>query len=132
MNDDKTGITLPPIGVAELIEHVANNDVFVLDLRRNTHGKQIYGAIRYDPKKLLDAPRLTLPLPQNSGLIVVYDENGTSSDVAAIGDKLRENGYGEVRALEGGFKAYETANGKTEEMTMEQPVPLVSEHQLDR
>ena len=132
MNDEKTGITLPPIGVDDLTAHVANNDVFVLDLRAGRHGKQIYGAIRYDPKKLMDAPRLALPLPQNSGLIVVYDEDGTSSDVAQIGDKLRDNGYGEVRALEGGFAAYEAAGGKTEETTMEQPVPLMGDHQLGR
>ena len=132
MNDERTGITIPPIGIAELTEHVANNDVFVLDLRRGVHGKQIYGAIRYDPKKLLDAPKLALPLPKSDGLIVLYDEDGTSSEVAQIGDKLRESGFAEIRALEGGFKAYEAADGKLEEATMEQPVPLVSTHQLDR
>jgi rhodanese-related sulfurtransferase len=106
--------------------------VFLLDLRRATHGKQIYGAIRYDPRKLLDAPRLALPLPKTGGLIVIYDEDGTSIDIATIGDKLRDNGYGEVRALAGGFKAYEAAEGKLEEASIEQPVPLVSEHQIER
>jgi hypothetical protein len=30
------------------------------------------------------------------------------------------------------FEAYEAADGKLEDATMEQPVPLVSEHQLER
>ncbi|MBD5634921.1 MAG: hypothetical protein IAI49_10620 [Candidatus Eremiobacteraeota bacterium] len=132
MNDEKTGITLPPISIDELTQHVANNDVFVLDLRKHPHGKQIYGAIRYDPKKLLDAPKLALPLPKSACLIVLYDEDGTSSDGAQIGAKLRDAGFADIHALEGGFKAYEAAGGKIEDETMEQPVPLVSEHQIDR
>jgi 3-mercaptopyruvate sulfurtransferase SseA len=106
--------------------------VFLLDLRGSTQGKQIYGAIRYDPRKLLDAPKLALPLPKSDGLIVLYDEHGTSDELDRIGAKLRAEGFAEIRVLEGGFKAYEAADGKLEDATMEQPVPLVSEHQLGR
>jgi rhodanese-related sulfurtransferase len=132
MSDDKAGIRLPTIASADLVRHVAANDVFLLDLRRSTQGTQIYGAIRYDPHKLLDAPKLALPLPKTDGLIVLYDEHGNSDQLDQIGAKLRAEGFAEIRALEGGFKAYEAADGKLEDATMEQPVPLVSEHQLER
>jgi rhodanese-related sulfurtransferase len=132
MSDEKTATRLPTIASAELARHVEANDVFLLDLRGSTNGTQIYGAIRYDPRKLLDAPRLALPLPKSDGLIVLYDEHGTSDELAEIGAKLRAAGFGEIRTLEGGFDAYEAADGKLEEATMEQPVPLVSEHQLER
>jgi rhodanese-related sulfurtransferase len=132
MNDHSTDIALQPIAIDEVIAHVANGDVFLLDLRGGSHHKQIYGAIRYDRRKLLDAPKLTLPLPKADGLIVLYDEDGTSGELVRVGERLRESGYAEVRALAGGFHAYEAAGGKLEDTTMEQPVPLVSEHQLDR
>lgn len=132
MSDERTGTRLPPIASAELVRHVEANDVFLLDLRRSTHGKQIYGAIRYDPRKLLEAPTLALPLPKSDGLIVLYDEHGTSEVLDRIGAKLRAEGFAEIRVLEGGFEAYEAADGKLEDATMEQPVPLVSEHQLER
>ncbi len=121
-----------PIGVDELRSHVDANDVFLLDLRRSTHGEQIYGAIRYDPHKLRDAPKLILPLPKNDGLVVLYDEDGSGKNLDEIADKLREDGYGALRLLEGGFKAWKDADGKTEEATIEQPVPEVSGHQLER
>ena len=131
MSDEKTATGIPTIDIEDLTRHVAANDVFVLDLR-SSGGKQIYGAIRYDAKKLLDAPKLALPLPKSDGLIVLYDADGTSHDLAKIAAKLREQGFAEIRALAGGFKAYEAAGGKLEDATIDQPVPLVGEHQLDR
>ncbi len=124
--------TLPTIGVDELRRHVEANDVFLLDLRRSVHGEQIYGAIRYDTHKLRDAPKLVLPLPKEDGLIVLYDEDGNGKVLEEIAAKLQADGYGALRALEGGFKAWHEGGGKLEEATVEQPVPLVSKHQLDR
>lgn len=132
MNDTNEPNAPAGISSAEVAKHVERGDAFVLDLRRSAHGEQLYGAIRYDPKKLLDAPRLVLPLPKSEGLIVIYDEDGTSSRLADVAGKLRRDGYAEVRALEGGFAAWRAAGGRTEEETMEQPVPLVSEHQVER
>jgi len=130
MAEDTSSIA--PIGVEDLRAHVEANNVFLLDLRRSTHGEQIYGAIRYDPHKLRDAPKLMLPLPKNDGLVVLYDEDGTGKSLDEIAAKLGEEGYGELRVLAGGFKAWKEADGKMEEATVEQPVPLVSGHQLDR
>ncbi|MDQ2908096.1 MAG: rhodanese-like domain-containing protein [Candidatus Eremiobacteraeota bacterium] len=128
----ESGNTLPTISVDELRRHVEANNVFLLDLRRAVHGGQIYGAIRYDTHKLRDAPKLILPLPKEDGLIVLYDEDGNGKALNEIAAKLREDGYGELRALDGGFKAWQDADGKTEAETVEQPVPSVSGHQLER
>lgn len=108
------------------------NDVFLLDLRKSAHGGQIYGAIRYDPKKLRGASKLILPLPKSDGLVVLYDEHGDSNALSDLAEKLRSNGYGTLRILEGGYAAWERAGGRTEEPTIEQPVPLASEHQINR
>jgi rhodanese-related sulfurtransferase len=129
---DANGNTLPAMAASDVRAHVERGDVFLLDLRRSTGGTQIYGAIRYDPKKLLDAPRLVLPLPKDDGTIVLYDERGDSPALRDIADKLRAGGYGKLYALDGGFEAWEAADGRTEERTIEQPVPLVSEHQPER
>lgn len=124
--------SIPTIGLEDVRAHVEANDIFLLDVRRSAHGGQIYGAIRYDPKKLRDAERLILPLPKNDGLVVLYDEDGTSDALLALAAKVRDNGYGTVRVLAGGFHAWKAADGKTEEATLEQPVPLVSGHQISR
>jgi rhodanese-related sulfurtransferase len=130
MND--TASTFPTIGAAELGAHIERGDAFLLDVRRSTGKLQIYGAIRYDPKKLLDAPRLVLPLPKTDGLIVLYDEKGESTALVEIATKLEADGYATIRLLEDGFAGWEAANGRTEERTLEQVVPLVSEHQTER
>jgi rhodanese-related sulfurtransferase len=133
MNDaNETAAATLPISVEALAEHIELGDAFVVDVRRSAHRAQVYGAIRYDPKKLMDAPRLVLPLPKSEGLIVLYDEDAKSDRLVQIARKLAADGYAETRALEGGFAAWEAAGKRTEEPTMEQPVPLVSEHQLER
>ena len=134
MADEMTEATasVPAIGIDELRSRVEANRAFLLDVRRSTHGSQIYGAIRYDPHKLHDATRLILPLPKDGTPIVLYDEVGDSKTLAALATKLLENGYSGVQTLAGGFAAWKSADGKMEEATLEQPVPMVSEHQIER
>ena len=131
-NVDETGPPAQAIGVEELAARVAANNAFLLDVRRATHGGQIYGAIRYDPHKLRDAPRLVLPLPKDGTPVVLYDEDGESKTLSELAAKLRENGYTGAQTLAGGFAAWKAVDGKMEEATLEQPVPMVSEHQLER
>ncbi len=132
--NDSTGATaaIPTIGLADVRAHVEANDIFLLDVRRAARGGQIYGAIRYDPKKLRAAEKLVLPLPKTGGLVVLYDEDGTSDTLLELAARIRDNGYGTVAVLEGGYHAWKAADGKTEEPTLEQPVPLVSGHQISR
>ncbi len=132
MNDAADAKAIPTIELDDVRAHVEANDIFLLDVRRAAHGGQIYGAIRYDPKKLRAAAKLVLPLPKNDGLVVLYDEDGTSNAVFELAAKVRANGYGRVRVLAGGYHAWKAADGKTEEPTLEQPVPLVSEQQFSR
>lgn len=129
---DGSRATIPTIDAASVRAHVEANDIFLLDVRRSAHGGQIYGAIRYDPKKLHEAERLVLPLPKSDGTIVLYDEDGTSDRLYDLAAKVRDEGYGVVHVLAGGYHAWKAADGKTEEPTLEQPVPLVSEHQISR
>ena len=54
-------------------------------MRKHAHGAQIYGSIRYDPKKLDKAERLILPLPKEDGMVVLYDEDGKSDALCELG-----------------------------------------------
>jgi rhodanese-related sulfurtransferase len=131
-NSSETKAPVPTLGIDELRVRIEANDAFLLDVRRSTHGGQIYGAIRYDPHKLLAAPRLVLPLPKDGTPVVLYDEDGESKTLAGLSEKLRDEGYAGVHTLAGGFAAWKAADGKMEEATLEQPVPMVSEHQIER
>jgi rhodanese-related sulfurtransferase len=116
----------------ELARHIDAGDAFVLDVRKHAHDAQIYGSIRYDPKKLDKAERLILPLPKEDGMVVLYDEDGKSDALCDLAAKVRDNGYGRVSVLLGGFEAWKQAEGRTEDPTLEQMVPLVSDNQIER
>ena len=120
------------IAVDELAPRLERGDVFVLDVRRTRHDAQIYGSIHYDPKKLLAAARLILPLPKAAGAIVLYDEDGGSERLDEVAAALEASGYAEPLVLAGGFAAWRDAGLRTEEPSLEQPVPLVSEQQVER
>ena len=120
------------IDIPTLCDAVEAGDAFVLDVRTSAKGAQIYGAIRYDPKKLIEAPTLRLPLPKDGTRVVLYDEDGTGERLGELAAKLLENGYEGIVVLDGGWHAYAAAGGKTEEPTLEQPVPEVSTHQPER
>jgi rhodanese-related sulfurtransferase len=123
---------VPTIDVATVAEHIGNQDAFVVDIRSTSHGEMIYGSIRYEPKKLVRAEKLMLPLPKGSGLIVLYDEDGKSERLGSLAQALARDGYGEIRAIEGGFDAWKAAGGRMQERAMEQPIPDVTEHQITR
>jgi rhodanese-related sulfurtransferase len=92
----------------------------VLDVRIRTGSKQICGAVRYDPKALLEAEPLLVPLPRD-GPIAVYGDS--EPVVLAVIDKLRRSGYGGAARLDGGLEAWRDAGLPLEESTQEQPVP---------
>jgi len=124
---------LDEITPGELTERVERGDVFVIDVRRSTGSEQIYGAIRYNPRHLLNAARLALPLPKTGEpAIVLYDETGEGPDLESIAVKFRQSGYALLGKLAGGFDAWKIAARRTEEKSLEQPVPSVDEGQLER
>ena len=122
----------PAIDAATVAEHIEKQDAFIVDLRSTSHGEMIYGSIRYEPKKLNEGEKLILPLPKGSGLIVLVDEDGSGNRLGELAQKLSENGYGEIRILTGGFKAWKDFGGRMQERAMEQPIPEVTEHQATR
>jgi len=54
---------------------------------------------------------------------VLYDQHGGSRETEQIAEKLRANGFGDVRILADGFDGWEKTNGETQEPSMEQVVP---------
>ncbi|MEO7202804.1 MAG: rhodanese-like domain-containing protein [Candidatus Tumulicola sp.] len=91
----------------------------ILDVRHSGH-RQIRGALQYDPKALLDADPLALPLPHDK-TVAVYGDNDET--VARVVQKLRAAGYSGAAPLAGGIAAWESAGLPLEEITEEQPVP---------
>lgn len=92
----------------------------ILDVRRHTGGRQIRGATRYDAKLLLDAAKLTLPLPHAAPIAVYGDSDEAVADVVA---RLRRDGYEGAAPLAGGFEGWSAAARPIEETTQEQPIP---------
>ncbi|MDP9024749.1 MAG: rhodanese-like domain-containing protein [Candidatus Eremiobacteraeota bacterium] len=100
--------------------HGVKPNIPVIDIRHHRHGEQIRGALRYDPRKLLEANRLMLPLPKGGSVVLCADDEATAESVAA---RLRQNGYGEAFLLRGGVEDWKTHGLPTEPPTQEQPVP---------
>ena len=99
---------------------IDTNTVPTIDARSRPRKEQIRGALRYDPKALLSADRLTLPLPHESRIVVYADSDDRALEIA---ERLREQGYEQATILEGGFDAYKAAGLPVEQITEEQPIP---------
>lgn len=91
-----------------------------IDARSHSRKDQVRGALRYDPKMLMAADKLTLPLPHD-GRVVVYADDDEKAE--AVAERLVQQGYHQAAVLEGGIEAYRAAGLPTEEITQEQPVP---------
>jgi len=102
------------------VKDAAPGSVTFVDVRKKPDRFQIRGSVRYDSQKLLAADKLTLPLPRE-GRIVVYCGSGNSS--GEVAQRLREQGYHNAAALEGGYEAWKNADLPLEELSQEQPIP---------
>jgi 3-mercaptopyruvate sulfurtransferase SseA len=94
----------------------------ILNVGKHQGRKEIRGAVRYRPNDLLTPERLTIPIAPDKP-VVLYDEKGDGELTRQIAEKLTENGFGDVRILDGGFAAWEAAHGETQEPSFEQIVP---------
>ncbi|HTU80652.1 MAG TPA: rhodanese-like domain-containing protein [Candidatus Acidoferrales bacterium] len=92
----------------------------VLDVRAHRGSRQIRGSVHYDPKHLLEAPRLALPFKHDADL-AVYGDSDTLVD--AVLEKLQRAGYAGAARLEGGIQGWIDAGLPVEELTQEQPIP---------
>jgi rhodanese-related sulfurtransferase len=101
---------------------LADSGATIIDLARHQGPREIRGAIRYRPDDLLKPDRLALPIAPDRP-VVLYDEHGNDPLTGEIAERLRENGFADVRILQGGMRAWEAAGGPTQEASTEQPVP---------
>jgi rhodanese-related sulfurtransferase len=92
----------------------------VIDVRMRPSAQQIRGALHYDPRAVLEADPLVLPLPHD-GPIAVYGDSDPI--VLAVVDKLRRSGYTGAARLDGGMEGWTNAGLPLEDRTQEQPVP---------
>jgi len=92
----------------------------ILDVRRNPGRRQIRGALRYDPEKLLRASELALPLDHDRRIVLDAE---TYRDGCALVEAMRKHGFEHVVVLDGGYLAWCHAGLPDEEATQEQPVP---------
>ena len=94
----------------------------VINVGKHAGKAEIRGAVRYRPGDLLEADHLALPLAPDKP-VVLYDESGNGGTTEQVAEKLRSQGFTDVRILDGGFAAWEQAGGETQEPSLEQVVP---------
>jgi 3-mercaptopyruvate sulfurtransferase SseA len=94
----------------------------IINVGKHAGKREIRGAIRYRPSDLLDAEHLALPIARERP-VVLYAEGGSSDELGQIADKLRSEGFKDVRVLDASLHDYEQAGGETQEASMEQVVP---------
>jgi len=106
----------------EELRELAASGATVLNVGKHQGRREIRGAVRYRPNDLLTPDHLAIPIAPDKP-VVLYDEKGDSDTTRDVAEKLRANGFADVRILRDGFAAWETANGETQEPSMEQVVP---------
>ena len=106
----------------EELRKLATEGATILNVGKHAGHREIRGAVRYRPHDLLTPEHLAIPIAPDKP-VVLYDENGRGDLTQQIDAKLRANGFGDVRVLQGGFAAWESAGGETQEPSMEQMVP---------
>jgi rhodanese-related sulfurtransferase len=94
----------------------------VLNVGSHQGGREIRGAVRYRPSDLLEAAHLALPLAADRP-VVLYDADGAAERTREIAARLQRDGFPDVRVLQGGFAAWESAGAPLQEASLEQTVP---------
>lgn len=106
----------------EELQTLADTGATILNVGKHGGKHEIRGAVRYRPGDLLTPDHLAIPIAPDKP-VILYDEHGDSEDTKKIAEKLRENGFTDVRTLTGGFAAWQQANAPTQEPSIEQVVP---------
>jgi rhodanese-related sulfurtransferase len=101
----------------------------IVNVGKHAGHREIRGAVRYRPHDLLTPDHLAIPIAPEKP-VVLYDERGDGDLTAQIAEKFRASGFRDVRILTGGFAAWETAGGATQEPSMEQLVPPMRASQV--
>jgi rhodanese-related sulfurtransferase len=94
----------------------------IINAGKNPGKREIRGAIRYDPHELLKADHLALPIAHDAP-VVLYAAHGNDESLNRIAEKMRADGFSDVRVYEGTLAAYEQAGGETQEPSTQQIIP---------
>jgi 3-mercaptopyruvate sulfurtransferase SseA len=106
----------------EELRALADTGATILNVGKHGGHREIRGAVRYRPHDLLTPDHLAIPIAQNKP-VILYDEHGDGDLTKQIAEKLKSNGFTDVRTLQGGFSAWEKAEAPTQEPSIEQAVP---------
>jgi len=106
----------------EELRALADTGATILNVGKHGGHREIRGAVRYRPHDLLTPDHLAIPIAQDKP-VILYDEHGDGDLTKQIAEKLKANGFNDVRTLQGGFAAWEKAGGATQEPSIEQVVP---------
>jgi rhodanese-related sulfurtransferase len=108
------------ISEGELLAHDPHTTI--INAGKGPGAREIRGAVRYDPRELLAAGHLALPIERDHR-VILYAEHGHDETLAEIADKMRADGFSDVRVYEGTLAAYEAAGGETQTPSMQQIIP---------
>jgi 3-mercaptopyruvate sulfurtransferase SseA len=106
----------------EELRALGPNGATVINVGHHQGKAEIRGAIRYRPHDLLTPSHLALPIAPELP-VVLYDEHGKSDETQQIAQRFEQDGFKDVRILQGGYAAWEAVGGETQEPTIEQVVP---------
>lgn len=84
--------------------------------------REIRGAVRYRPGDLLETQHLALPIAREQP-VILYAEHGPTDKLHEIADKLRGDGFADVRVADATLDDYVRSGGETQEPSLEQGVP---------
>jgi len=113
------------------VRELAAQGATILDVGKRQGRAEIRGAVRYRPNDLLAPEHLAIPIALDKP-VVLYDETGRGDLTDQVAEELEQNGFADVRILEGGFAAWEAAGGATQEPSLEQVVPPVQPAEVQR
>jgi 3-mercaptopyruvate sulfurtransferase SseA len=104
------------------VRGLADSGATILNVGKHQGRREIRGAARYRPHDLLTPEHLAIPIAADKP-VILYDEKGDGDLTEQIAEKMRRDGFADVRVLAGGFAAWEQADGPTQEASLEQVVP---------
>ncbi len=96
----------------EDLKNAAQHGTRIIDIRKKPDEKQIPGSLRYNGEDLENAEQLPFSKDEN---VVLYCGSGNSC--SRVAQTLREKGYTNAEALEGGYAAWKEAGLPLEPIT---------------
>lgn len=106
---------------ADELRALGDGAATILNVGSHAGRREIRGAVRYRPNDLLTPDHLALPIAQDRP-VLLYDEHGDGERTPQIAEQLAADGF-DARILRGGFAAWKSIDGPTQEPSVEQIVP---------